>query len=299
MPKSFSSVNKKKWLELYEAGKSELAIAKDANCDVRTVKKGVGEARRERDASIARAELVKDALGKHQKALLGIIDGLLPALTAPPASLQGERDASPASVDLVGATATYEVDKGWTVVLTEENTSLWELLREHLKRDPISGAIEKWKRTVASHIEAAMALRREIGAILEENTGLKLLEKPTEPSFVYYDNTLGLLYGEALYQRPGVRGRTEWESRLVADIATGTVRYGGAILAEASGREEETRKNILNAFRQVQRSAKTTRVQETLREAEGSAAKARRAVEEISLLGMVPGQCRVCRRLGL
>ena len=299
MPKSFSSVDKKKWLELYDSGNTEASIAKNMKCDIRTIKKGIEEARRERDARFARAELVKDALGNHQKDLLAIIDGLLATLTTPPVNLRGERDASPLPIDLPGASATYEADKGWTVVLNEETTTLWELLRDHLKRDPMWSAIEKWKRTLVSHIEAVMALRREIGTILEEDTGLKLLEKPTKPPFLYYDNTVGLLYGEALSPRREVPERTEWEGRIVADAATGTVKHGGAILAEAPGREEKTRKNILKAFRRVQESAETTRVQETLREAKESAAKARRPVEEILLLGMVPGRCRVCQRLGV
>jgi hypothetical protein len=37
----------------------------------RTVKKGIEEARRERDARVARIELLKDAMSKHHETLLG------------------------------------------------------------------------------------------------------------------------------------------------------------------------------------------------------------------------------------
>ena len=54
MPRKFLDADKRKWLELYDSGKSEKWIAKQhAKCDARTVKRGIEEARRIQDAKIA------------------------------------------------------------------------------------------------------------------------------------------------------------------------------------------------------------------------------------------------------
>ena len=84
MPRKFLDTDKRKWLNLYESGKTEIWIARErAKCDPRTVKRGIEEARRKQDARVARAELIKDALRKHQDSLLEELDKILAALTVP------------------------------------------------------------------------------------------------------------------------------------------------------------------------------------------------------------------------
>jgi hypothetical protein len=48
MPKKFSVTDKNKWLEEYENGKPEASIASGSSCDLRTVRRGIEEARRQR-----------------------------------------------------------------------------------------------------------------------------------------------------------------------------------------------------------------------------------------------------------
>jgi len=59
MPKKIPIVDKRGWLQDYEQGKSEAAIASQNHRDLRIIKKGIAEARRERVVNLARADLVK------------------------------------------------------------------------------------------------------------------------------------------------------------------------------------------------------------------------------------------------
>jgi hypothetical protein len=70
-------------------------------------------------------------------------------------------------------------------------------------------------------------------------------------------------------------------------------------MAECPGSEEECRVGIIEAFTKLQKDnavSEVTKLRTKLRE---SMDKARRPVKEITLLGLVPGRCRVCKRLGL
>jgi len=86
----------------------------------------------------------------------------------------------------------------------------------------------------------------------------------------------------------------------VADPDRQEVRYGpGTIFAENVNDAEECRANILDAFESLKTVQETKRFQETCENLKASTYKARSPVEEISLLRLVPGRCRVCRRLGI
>jgi len=90
------------------------------------------------------------------------------------------------------------------------------------------------------------------------------------------------------------------EEDIIADTSSGEVRYRNSLtLAKAPGEEEHCRENIISTFIKVQKSGEIDKVANTYNGLNEATVKARRAVEEISLLGFVPGHCRVCRRLGI
>ena len=83
MPKKFLDTDKRKWLKLYEDGKTEIQIAKEyAKCDLRTVRRGIEEARHKLDVKVARAELLKEALRKHQDSLFKELDEIIHRITS-------------------------------------------------------------------------------------------------------------------------------------------------------------------------------------------------------------------------
>jgi len=83
MPRKFDDTKKKEWLEFYEGGKTEKWIAHRAGCDLRTVRKAINEARLKQDVVVARREMVKEALRKHQDSLLEELDRILSSLAVP------------------------------------------------------------------------------------------------------------------------------------------------------------------------------------------------------------------------
>jgi dsDNA-binding SOS-regulon protein len=70
MPKKLPFEKKKGWLEKYEHGETEASIARKEHRDLRTVTKGIEDARMERDLSIARASVVTKAIEAHYADLL-------------------------------------------------------------------------------------------------------------------------------------------------------------------------------------------------------------------------------------
>jgi hypothetical protein len=86
----------------------------------------------------------------------------------------------------------------------------------------------------------------------------------------------------------------------MVDKESGRVRYGvGMVLAEAPGEEEECKANILVSLKEVLESAEAAKVKKTDADLVEATVKAKRAVEEVLLLELVTGECRVCRRLGV
>ena len=301
MPEKISPKEMRQWLELYDSGDSEAAIAKAAHRDVRTVKKRIAQARRERDAYGARVELLKNALKLHQDRLLKAVREVESALMMPPRELwrAWKEDGPSSPVGFLGASATYEAGKGWTVALAVEGKPEWGLVQEHLKGDPMLTSLNAWGKALAAHIEARVDLEAKCAHLLMEKTGYKLLERSGEPPFLYSYPTLDLIYQAAIDRALGVEQAKNLGERVVIHTDSGILWYGGNQLAEAPGEEEQCKANILATLKEALESAEVAKIRQTYPELAEAIRKAKRAVEEILLLELVPGECRVCRRLGV
>ena len=300
MPKKISRNDMRQWLEEYDSGKSEAAIAKDAKRDVRTVKKGIAQARREGEMRGARVELLRNALQRHQDRLLNIVKEAESALVVPARDLwrAWKQDAPSSPIVSRGATATYEADKGWTVLLAAESKPEWGLVQEHLKRDPMWAGLTTWRRAFAAHVEARVSLEPRCADLLIERTGYKLVERSDEPPFLCSFGALDLIYQSAFDRAMGIKQAAELEDTIVVDTKGGEVWYGNQKLAEAPGDEERCKADILSAIKEALESREAANAGRTYRDLALATAKAGRAVGGILLLELVPGECRVCRRLG-
>jgi len=298
MPKKFLETDKRKWLELYESGKTEKWIARElAKCDLRTVKRGIEEARRKQDVVIARRELVKDALRKHQDGLLEELDKILSALYLPthdyvvlPWHRGGDFILTESETD-VSALATVSRSEGGVVR---------RLLKEHLKNDRLWKVLTQWEKTYTAHLIARTVLQRKTVAVIQEKTGCKLVEKNDVPRPFLYSYTTGDLFFRAVLQHAfGDRKSIDLESDIIANTASGDVRYHSLVLGEAPGNEEKIKINLIEAFRELKGSSEAVSVVDTYKTLEEAAMRVRQVVEQIKLLGLIPGQCEICRRLGM
>ena len=293
MPKKISLMEKRGWLDSYESGKSIGSIATKARRDVRTIKKGIDDARRETDARSARAELLKEALHKHQSSLLRMLDEILAFVVLP----AGDSIVLSWELSVLKTSPAAAANPAAGIELRPA----WSLLQEHLKRDPLWRMFADWQKAYAAHWEAKIAFQRKTVALLEEKTGYKVVDAgdASSPPFIYIYTAAPLLFEVAIRRVIGMSERTDPLDRIAADPANGEVRYGGSVLANVPGKEEECKRNLLAALRELQKSSEAVRVASTYKAAYEQMMKTRKAAEEISLLGLVPGQCRICRRLGL
>ena len=301
MPKKIFPNERRQWLERYDAGESEAAIAKAVHRDVRTVKKCIAQARQERDIRGARVELLKNALKQHQDRLLNTLKEVETALVMPARNLWGAwtKDVVASPIGFMGSSATYEAGKGWIVVLTAESKPEWGLVQEHLKGDPLWTRINAWEKAFAAHVTARVDLEHKCTDLLVEKTGYRLVDQPANPPFLLSYTSLDLTYKAVINRVLGVKQGTDFEDMVVTDKERGEVKYGtGTTLAEAPGEEERCKANILEAFKELTESTEAANVKQTQKELEEAITRAKRAVEDILLLELVPGECRVCGRLG-
>lgn len=305
MPRKFSINDKDRWLEEYEAGRAQSSIANESNCDIRTVKRGIEEARRGRDAQAARVDILKQAVSKHQERLMDRLGGILSDLTVPPhdwavLSWCGTRESilsennlnredsrrNEASEGLQGSDAHVDIVEA--------------MLKQHLKNDKLWRALARREKAYASHRLARIALQRKVVNLLEEETGYRLeAGSNIPPPFIYSYTTGDLFYRRAIAQAFGDYENDAWQDEIIVDPGGCRIEYRNLTLAEVPGAASDCRENLLKAFRKIQVVTEATRVANTYEELEESTFKAKEVIQEIELLGLVPGVCKVCRRLGM
>ncbi|MFO7772367.1 MAG: hypothetical protein R6U93_05000 [Dehalococcoidia bacterium] len=305
MARNFSSIDKTKWLQEYEGGKPEISIAGDAGCDVRTVKKGIDEARRERDARVARIELLKDAMSKHHETLLGRLGDLSDSLQLPPwdwAVLswhdEGESVFSERSIDIEDTQQDRVGKRPGSSDIRGEKVD--HMLKQHLKNDKLWRILARRERAHRSHRLARVTLQHKVADILEQETGYSLESASSVlPPYLCSYTTGDLFYRMTLRLAFGDYKNDAWQDDIVVDAGIGYVKYLNLILAEVPERADECREKLLRAFQKMRSLPEIRQVATTYQELEESTFRAKQAIEEIRLSGLVPGQCKVCRHLGM
>jgi hypothetical protein len=136
--------------------------------------------------------------------------------------------------------------------------------------------------------------------VIQDKTGCKLVDRNDVPRPFLYSYTTGDLFFRAtLRQTFGAQKDIDLESDIIANTASGDVRYHSLVLGEAPGNEEKIRVNLIEAFRELKGSSEAISVMDTYKTLEEAAMRIRQVVEQIKLLGLIPGQCDICRRLGM
>ena len=305
MPKKLPPKEKDAWIEAYEEGLTYTQIASKYKRDYRTVKKAIEEARRSHDAISARVELLKDAIKQHQVGLRKTADSILQALVIPSLqlTLPWRNPPDPSILDIPGLNVVCQSVDPPAVEATydKEGTLLWELLQEHIRRDQIWGAAVKWKDSLVSNLGARIALKSRAAAVLEEKTGYRLQENPEQPPYLLVKPLLNVLYESALNQGLGISYAPVLENNIGVDTDSGMVIYGNGrlVMAASPGAEEQCKEDIIGACRALAVSEEAKAAVETYGELERLTTRAKRMAEEIMLLGLIPGDCSVCRRLGM
>lgn len=309
MRKKISTELIKEWVEDYEQGKTESFIAKkDINnlYDARTVKKHIDQARLRRDARSANVEILKEAINKHQGQLLACINNIISAFEMPPGDLAflENKYGLFMPIQLSSAKAKYDDKEKWAIILDAESTPHWELLREHLRGDRLWALINKWQAAMGSHIGSRLTFKNKVESLFNKKTGYKVRKGDTtisEKGYLYpggcnffyqmeIDKALGFPMEKYVPLKECIVDNTQGHLQAIP---------GNITLAYSPGSEDNCKQAIIEACGEMQNSAERKTVWSTYQELKQSAVKAQKAAEEISLLGLVPGTCRICRRLGI
>ena len=300
MPRKFYDAKKKEWLELYEQGKTEKWIAHRAGCDVRTVKKAINDVSFKRDVVVARIELVKDALRKHQDGLLEEVDRIMSYLVVPPKDffvLSWYRGGNSIFND---AGEQMKLESGG-------DSAMRRLLKEHLRQDKLWRVLAQWEKASANHLAARVVFQRRTVTLLQDKTSYKLIDSRGTPPFMYSDTAGRVVYKAAIdmaFAAPDERAQEsvirKMETAISVNTDNGDVIFEkGLTLGVAPGSEQATKQHLLDALKDLGKSPEVKAVVETYWALEQITTKARQVVEDIRLLGLVLGQCEICRRLGM
>lgn len=297
--------DRRKWLAEYERGRPVAAIASKYRRDVRTIEKHIDKTRREQDVRIARAELMKEAPRRHQDSLEGELRQILGRLEYPSADFAPLSWHEGAGSVFAAMEVSRVAAKGARIPRAGrkpagKRTTARDMLKQHLKRDKLWKRLEQWEKDLAAHLGDREALQKKTVAILGEKTGYEMVDKADiDPPFLYSYTVGDLFYRSALDSALGSRRSLNIEEDITADTDRGMVMHHGSTLAQAPGAEEEARKSIIAAWKDILALPELKQVASSWETLKESADKVNQAVENILLLGFIEGRCDVCKRLGL
>ncbi len=247
----------------------------------------------------------KEALRKHQDSLLEELDKILSTLSIPTEDYvvipwqQGG--------DFILAEAETLAEKWQAGNVSESGAdtrngggAMRRLLKAHLKNDRLWKMLAQWNKAYDAHLAERLVLQRKTVAVIQDKTGCKLVDgNDVSRPFIYSYTTGDLFFRAALRQASATQKGMDLESDIAANTANGDVRYRGLVLAEAPGNEEKIKGNLLDALRELRGASEAVSVVDTNKALKEATMRVRQVVEQIKLLGLILGQCEICRRLGM
>jgi hypothetical protein len=174
----------------------------------------------------------------------------------------------------------------------------WELFQEHMRRDSIWKLLSEWKNAVAAYLQASHMLNEKVVNVLREKTGLDLIETLDKAGSKYlYPAGANFIHEYIVNSELRISPGINFEKELKTEEPH--LNYGRERIPilTAPGEVDKYKTEVLTAVGELRKSVVTNQIITSYRIVEDITYKASRAIEELSLLRLVPGQCRVCRRL--
>lgn len=287
---------KRQWLEMYEDGKTESQIARELGHDLRTVVKGIQEASRDRNLARAEMEMLRTALLKHQGHLTGVLEDISDMLVVPEPNLKlREENGLLTPTPLPGALLEQSPTGEIALKIHGEEKLEWSLLEEHLKGDKIWTSVRRWRELLVTHVRARWQFRQLIRSMLEKKAGFKFKSEKEKGHEYLQTAVIDLLYEVTTNRILGVRDETDVENRVTAGD-DGYVRFGNTELAKCRD-TQSCRKKIISVFTSLPKTDQAAKMKETFDDLTMVTRSTKRIVDELLLLGMITGKCRVCAKL--
>ncbi|MFC1902293.1 hypothetical protein ACFLX3_05145 [Chloroflexota bacterium] len=289
MSKKISIQEKKKWLDMFEQGLTEVQIARKTGRDSRTIVKGIEEASKEKRLASTEAEMLRNALFKHQDQLTGLLKNIVEMLVLPPydLKLREESEGILAPIPLTGALLKQISKEQLILEIHNEDKLEWELLKEHLKQDKLWEDIKQWRDAMLDHIWVRCQFKLAIQSEVAKNVDPISTNKKDKKQLETAKRDLVDLFFDVVTQRIlGIRNETDMEK---------------AIDFKMSGFEDKgvSRQKLVAIFDLLPGTKEAYKLKSTFIALAGITKLAKKQADEIMLLNMITGKCRVCRRLGL
>ena len=291
---------KKKWLEMFEAGRTEAQIARVLKRDPRTIARGIEEAIKARRITNIDDDMIRKALFDHQAQLRDILKEFASILVMPPNNLElrEEKDGNLADVPISGG-LVKTISEGQMILEIEVEKKLeWELLQEHLKQDRIWEYLKQWRSASLDYVMAKWQFKKAIKKLME-NESLEFKQKRTDKETDYFLPELVELFNEVAVRKVlNIPDGTNLETTTVAG-EDGFIRHcqGGTELAHCKN-TAKCRDKIVAVFISLPQTPEASEVKCTYGTLAEVTKAAKREIDELLLLNLVTGKCRVCRRLG-
>jgi len=300
MSRKISIRDKKKWLEMFEAGRTEAQIARVLKRDPRTVARGIEEAIKARRITNIDDDMIRKALFDHQAQLRDILKEIASILVMPPNKLElrEEKDSTLADIPISGGLIKTISEDQMILETAVEKKLEWELLQEHLKQDKIWDYLKQWRSAVLDYVMAEWQFKKAIKKYLE-NEGLELKQKRTDEETAYFLPLLVELFHKVAVNKVlNIPDETNLEKGIVAGDDD-FIRHGpgGPELAHCKNAAER-RDKIVSVFTSLSQTPEAFQIKQTHGELAEITKTAKRDIDELLLLNLVTGKCRVCRRLG-
>ena len=304
MPKIYSNSRKEKWLTQYMQGKTIKQIAK-GNCDVRTVKRAIEELQGRHAAQEAMTQLYREAFRGHIDRLNSALDLIIENLQLPDLYftalgwtniiLSGSASQESGEVGGEGGNDSEQ---------DEDVLSDTALIAEHLKNSKAWRALGDWNRSLRRHRTACGGLQIRSFEVLTKSTSLNTYEDRTADvgPMLHAENTGDLLCRTIVKDLSGGEDIQTVIKEIAVDDEHGTVLFRGTVLVEGikeSMKLAECRDSIVEALKALKDSPETMQVVNTFKQLEKVLPKVRNELRALRLMGVLPGQCRICRQFGL
>ena len=296
---------RRRWLEKYQGGKSLSALAKETGRNIRTVKAHVQRASDERERAMARTDLYRQAVTKHNGDLLTTLAGVRDSLVVPKVELLTVLAHFPWNKTAMLPSVLEFQDGAFRVTLVHgdgDQARLLELAREHLRRDKeLWKGLDGWLAVLKEYADMCIELGRRVGSEASEKLAVALTLRESV--------TTGPEDG--LHE-----GFVSWPCRLWIDATPGNsigdqidrlrvsesqLRYGGDHIATLSSPEKLNAANeyFLKLVTTLPQDQGVIRIREQKKRLESDVRRLRRLIGDVLLIGLVSGRCSVCRRVGL
>jgi hypothetical protein len=209
-------------------------------------------------------------------------------LVMPPHNLElhEEKEGILAPISLSGALLKQDSGRQIILEIHDEDKLEWELLKEHLKQDELWHLIEQWRKALIDYASVIWQFKQAIKSNLLRDIDLTSLKCADSKQLDNLLRKLVDLFHDVTTQKIlGTLNKTEVRSVIDSKLTS----YDDTA---------ETRDKLVSIFDALPGSIEASKVKSTYEQLASITKLAKRQVDEILLLGMVPGKCRVCRRLG-